>query len=308
MVQPGSASRRAANMPELPEVETVVRSLRPGLLGRRITEVELPSYGRNGAGRNVLKRLLVGSAASFRQRLRGARVESIDRHGKNILMIVRPEGNGHAPLCLLVHLGMTGRLLFEPMPEPVRPHTHVIFSLDAPDRWLHFSDPRRFGKLCLTSTVPPQLRALGPEPLEISTEEFYERARPRRAMLKALLLDQRFLRGLGNIYADESLFRAGVHPATLGSQLDRSRAVRLLKAIRETLSAAIELGGSSISNYLDAEGRAGRFQQVHQVYGREGEPCFRCGAGIRRMIIASRSTHFCPHCQLRSRSRRRNAP
>jgi len=290
-------------MPELPEVENVVRSLRPGLVGRQITEVELPTYGQNGPGRTVLRRLLVGSTNAFRKRLCGGRVVSIRRHGKNILITLQAQGAGHGSLCLLVHLGMTGRLRFESMPEPLRPHTHVIFTLDAPGRWLHFSDPRRFGKLHLSKDEPAEIQLLGPDPLEISLEEFCARLRRRRARVKALLLDQRFVRGLGNIYADESLFRASIHPAAIGSRLRRERGARLWDAIRATLRQAIELGGSSISSYMDAEGRAGWFQQVHQVYGRTGEECFECGSLIRRIVIAGRSTHFCPACQRQQRGR-----
>jgi formamidopyrimidine-DNA glycosylase len=288
---------RIPSMPELPEVETVVRSLRPSLVGRRITSVDLPARSANGTGGRRLQRLLDVPPGVFAKELSGVRVKSVCRYGKNILMMLDREGNREPEACLLVHLGMTGRLQFERMPEGVRPHTHVIFNLDAPDCWLHFSDPRRFGKLRVVERNDPQLEKLGPDPLEISREEFVERVRSRRAMLKSLLLDQRFLRGLGNIYADESLSRAGLQPAAIGARLSRHRAARLYDAIRETLTEAIALGGSSISSYVDAEGRQGWFQQVHQVYGRTGEPCLRCGGPIRRMVIASRSTHYCPRCQ-----------
>lgn len=297
-------------MPELPEVETVVRSLRPVLVGRRITAVELPSCGMKGAGAGVLQRLLSESAEAFQRRLCGTRVREIRRYGKNILITLQREDNNATETCLLVHLGMTGRLLFEKMPEPLRPHTHVIFSLDAPGCWLHFSDARRFGKLRLTENIISELGKLGPDPMEISRAEFCKRLHSRQAMVKSLLLDQRFLRGLGNIYADESLSRAGLHPAATGSRLSPQRAGVLYKAIRETLTQAIALGGSSISNYVDAEGRPGWFQQLHRVYGRTGEPCFRCGTRIRRIVIASRSTHYCPRCQRagRPRSQRVAAP
>jgi formamidopyrimidine-DNA glycosylase len=133
--------------------------------------------------------------------------------------------------------------------------------------------------------------------LEIGWDAFYERLRSRRAMVKSLLLDQRFLRGIGNIYADESLFRSGIHPAAIAAGLSRARALRLFDGIRDTLAHAIERGGSSISDYVDAQGRAGWFQLEHQVYQRTGQACLRCGSLIRRMVIASRSTHFCPRCQ-----------
>jgi formamidopyrimidine-DNA glycosylase len=154
---------------------------------------------------------------------------------------------------------------------------------------------------------PPELRKLGPDPLEISRGVFCQRLRSRRAMVKGLLLDQRFLRGLGNIYADESLFRAGIHPAAIGSRLSRRRAGRLYDGIRETLTAAIELGGSSVSDYLNAEGQSGWFQREHAVYRRTGEPCLRCGTLIRRMVIASRGTHYCPRCQPATRAETRRA-
>ncbi len=285
-------------MPELPEVETVVRTLRPWLVGRRITGVELCSNGAtNGRANRAWRQVLVTPAAVFSRSLRGARVETVRRYGKNIWIELRPPRESTAPVLLLIHLGMTGRLLWETSPDPQRPHTHCIFSLDAPGRWLHYSDTRRFGKLRTVRTPPGALLQLGPDPLEISRDEFCQRIRSRRAMVKSLLLDQRFLRGLGNIYADESLFRAGIHPAAIGSRLTRNRAVRLYDSIRETLEAAIALGGSSVSDYLNAEGQAGWFQQEHAVYLRTGQPCVRCGTPIRRMVIASRGTHFCSRCQ-----------
>jgi formamidopyrimidine-DNA glycosylase len=254
-----------------------------------------------------LNRLLIGTPRTFQEQLRGTTVEAIDRHGKNILIHLRGDGNGAPTQCLSVHLGMTGRLLFERVGEPLRPHTHVIFDLDVPGLWLHFSDARRFGKLQLIARES-ELANLGPDPMEISCEEFCDRVRSRRAMLKSLLLDQRFLRGLGNIYADESLSRARLHPSALGTQLRRQQACTLYRAIRETLTEAIALGGSSISSYVDAEGRAGWFQRAHQVYGRAGEPCFRCRTRIQRMVIASRSTHYCPRCQRGGRPLQRSAP
>ena len=327
-------------MPELPEVENVVRSLRPNLVGRRILDIELPSsaggtsngraakrrvngkssgrskdQGKNRGGDQgkektspILRRLLATPVEEFLSGLRGARVESVRRHGKNVLIAVRKdnaaEGDPSEDTCLLVHLGMTGRLLFESTPEPTRSHTHLIFNLDAPGSWLHFSDPRRFGKLRLISNQESDsISELGPDPLEIPLKDFTERLRGRRTMIKALLLDQRFLRGLGNIYADESLFRAGIHPSVIAARLNRERAMRLYQGIRETLAQAIDLGGSSISSYVDAQGRQGRFQRAHQVYQRTGQPCFQCGTPIRRMVIASRSTHFCSRCQTGRRSR-----
>jgi formamidopyrimidine-DNA glycosylase len=295
-------------MPELPEVETVVRGLRPLLAGRTITGVELTAGGARSAGgaRVILRRLLATPAREFEETLRGARLERVERYGKHIVMPLHRSDS--EPRSLVVHLGMTGHLAWLATPEPTEPHTHFIFALDEPGRWLHYSDPRRFGKVRIARTGMP-MDGLGPDPLEISAEDFYQRLRPRRTMLKSLLLDQRFLRGLGNIYADESLFRAGLHPAAIAARLPRDQADRLHKAVRETLQRAIAAGGSSISSYADAEGRRGWFQQEHQVYGRTGEPCVRCASHLHSkvwcIVIASRSTHFCPRCQ---KGQRRRSP
>ena len=279
-------------MPELPEVETVVRSLRPLVTGRHIVGAEF-----RGTRATTLRRLLMTPISEFQQRVEHARIESVERFGKNIVFRLQRNSGSDARLFLLVHLVMTGRLICERSPEAVTRHTHMVLSLDEPGRWLHYSDIRRFGRIGLTDRLPDALSELGPEPLEISAEEFVARLRSRRSMLKSLLLDQRFLRGLGNIYADESLFRAGIHPAAQAARLRRIRALRLYEGIRETLSLAIRQGGSSISDYVDGEGRRGFFQLEHQVYQRTGEPCLICGTRIRKMIIASRSTHFCPKCQ-----------
>ena len=235
--------------------------------------------------------------ARMRERMQGCIIDALDRYGKTVVFQLRRNSGHDGRMLLLVHLGMTGRLTCERTPAFSDKHTHAVLSLDAPGRWIHYSDIRRFGRLRLSEKIPDDLGKLGPDPLEISEEEFRARLRPRRVMLKSLLLDQHFLRGLGNIYADESLFRAGIHPAALASRLSRRRALRLYEAIRATLSQAIAQGGSSISNYVDAEGRRGWFQLRHQVYRRTGLPCFGCGARIRKMTVASRSTHFCPRCQ-----------
>jgi formamidopyrimidine-DNA glycosylase len=290
-------------MPELPEVETVVRGLRPLLVGRTITGIEITAgFGRNRSAKVILRRLLTTPHREFARALSGARIEGVHRHGKNIVMPLQRNGNAHGSL--VVHLGMTGRLAWLPTPEPLEPHTHFVFALDAPNRWLHYRDPRRFGRLRILRESVSEIDGLGPDPLEISAQEFGARLRTRRSMLKSLLLDQRFLRGLGNIYADESLFRAGLHPRAIAASVKPEPARSLHKAIRETLQAAIASGGSSISSYADVGGRRGWFQHDHQVYGRAGEPCVVCRAPIRRMVIASRSTHYCPRCQRAPRRRR----
>lgn len=292
-------------MPELPEVETIVRSLQPLVTGRRIVDAELPSSTANGADSAILRRILRDaewdSPNDFVSAIRGASILGVRRHGKHLVLDLQHSNGANSPRSLLIHLGMTGRLTCEETPEPRSPHTHLILSLDGSldksGRWLHYTDIRRFGRWQLLDESSEALRSLGPDPLEITFPEFAALLRSRRARVKSLLLDQRFLRGLGNIYADESLFRARIHPAALAARLTRDQARRLYRAIRETLRLAIAAGGSSIANYVDGLGNAGYFQHEHQVYQRTGQPCVQCGCRIRKMLIASRSTHFCPRCQ-----------
>ena len=288
-------------MPELPEVETVVRTLRPLVAGRRILGAELCGTGKMGQAPPAILRILADPPQKFRQAVCGAFIEDLERYGKNIVFHLRPR---HGPrhektksLDLWIHLGMTGRLTCENTAEPRTRHTHLILSLDEPGRWLHYADIRQFGRLRLGNGLGAPTEELGPDPLEIPFEEFFDRLRVRQAMLKSLLLDQRFLRGVGNIYADEGLFRAGLHPRAHAARLSRKQARALYCGMQETLQEAIEFRGSSISNYVDAQGRPGSFQRLHQVYRRTGQPCFQCGARIRKIQIASRSTHFCPRCQ-----------
>jgi formamidopyrimidine-DNA glycosylase len=288
-------------MPELPEVETIVRSLKPLVIGRQITGVEFRGSGLRDSVQPGVLRILANPAREFRRRICGAFIEGVERYGKNIVFQLRHGAKQNGRLFFLVHLGMTGRLTCESTPDFRGKHTHLILSLDGVSngrgRWLHYSDTRRFGRLRVTSRLQEELSELGPDPLEISGEEFFGLLRSRRVMLKSLLLNQRFLRGIGNIYADESLFRAGIHPTTPAARLSRKRADRLYHGIRETLFQAIEQGGSSISDYVDGRGRRGSFQRLHRVYRRTGEPCLRCGSRIRKIVVSSRSTHFCPRCQ-----------
>ena len=284
-------------MPELPEVETIVRGIRPLVTGRRILDAEFRTLDAAGSPPPAIRRILPDSAQEFQNALRGASIEQVRRYGKNILFELRPAGGERPPGFLLIHLGMTGRLTCENTPEFRSEHTHLVLSLDEPGRWLHYTDIRQFGRLRLLRPSAEELSRLGPDPLEISFPEFFRLLRARREMVKSLLLDQRFLRGLGNIYADESLFQARIHPTALASRLTREQARRLHRGIRETLRQAIAFGGSSISNYVDAQGRPGRFQRLHRVYRRTGQPCLRCGCGIQKILVASRSTHFCPRCQ-----------
>ena len=257
-------------MPELPEVETVVRSIAPHLTGRKILSARFNS-----------RHVTPGNRAALAKRLEGRKVVSLRRRGKFIL-IALDQG------LLSIHLGMTGRLLARGTPGE---HTHGIFTLD--DGVILYDDPRQFGKI---EWSPKRVERLGPEPLEISLEDFQKRLK-RKARIKPLLLNQAFLAGLGNIYVDESLFAAGIHPLASAARIAAPRAARLHQAIREILTAAIASGGSSISDYVDAQGQKGWFQTRHCVYGREGEPCVNCGTPIRRIVVGQRGTHYCPKCQ-----------
>jgi len=178
------------------------------------------------------------------------------------------------------------------------PYTRAVIVFDRGR--LLFDDPRQFGRLEASEEgLPPRLEKLGPEAPAITVEELARRLAGRRAPIKALLMDQHILAGLGNIYSDEALFRAGIHPQTPGGRLSRERLARLVRAIRRVLAEAIAAGGSSVSDYVNADGEPGWFQFQHRVYQRTGEPCLRCGAPIRRIVIAQRGTHYCPRCQRR---------
>ena len=262
-------------MPELPEVETVVRTVEPRIAGRRIISASFNS-----------RYVTPGNRSALAARLAGRYIESVRRRGK-FIVISLDRGT------LAVHLGMTGRLLVSGQPGE---YTHGVFTLD--DGQILYDDPRQFGRIEWSAGPPKRVARLGPEPLEIGIEEFRVRLK-RKARIKALLLNQTFLAGLGNIYADESLFKAGIHPLASAAKLTAPRAARLHQAIRETLMQAIAMGGSSISDYVDGNGERGWFQIQHCVYGREGEPCRRCGAPIRRIVVSQRGTHFCAKCQRR---------
>lgn len=261
-------------MPELPEVETVVRTLRPALVGRRIENAEFGQL-----------RVLRGLPADTAEALRGQKVLSIERHGKFIAIRL---DRGY----LVVHLGMTGKLLVGA--EPTK-WTHAVFTLD--QGTMSFDDPRQFGRIEYGAELPARVVALGPEPLDVTPTEFARRLKLRKSPIKAVLLNQAVVRGVGNIYADEALFRAGIRPTRVASSLTRERANKLHVAMQEVLAEAIESRGSSVSNYVDADGRKGSFQNAHRVYQRTGEPCVTCETPIRRIVVAQRSTHYCTKCQ-----------
>lgn len=282
-------------MPELPEVETVVRGLQAVLPGRRIIGIRLG------------KTDFIDDPAALERDLPGRRIAAVRRYGKFLLFdLDAPAANAASrlpedsapPTHLLIHLGMTGRLVTSAPEAPVAPHTHVFFALDD-GRELRYTDVRRFGRMAVLSNGAREsaLGELGLDPLEATERQFLEKLQGRRARIKAVLLDQHALRGIGNIYADESLWRARIHPMRIVANLSAKELRKLYRAIQGVLRAAIRMRGSSVSDYVDAEGQRGLFQQRHRVYQRHGEKCKRCGAIIRRILVSGRSSHFCPRCQ-----------
>jgi formamidopyrimidine-DNA glycosylase len=281
-------------MPELPEVETVARGLRLTVLGRRILSVTLR------------KTDFIDDPSLIERHLPGRRIEAVERYGKFMLLrlsAAQGEENSantdNAPAALLVHLGMTGHIASTAVTQPWEKHTHASFALDD-GRELRYTDPRRFGRLAYLSEalLPAELEGFGADPLEVTAEEFATRIRSRHSRIKALLLDQTVFRGVGNIYADESLWRAKIHPAKLGASINKKQAAVLHRALQDILKKAIVMRGSSITNFVDGDGQPGEYQQHHRAYGRDGEKCYRCGSIIRRAIVAGRSSYFCPKCQI----------
>src|SRR5580704_8087236 len=273
-------------MPELPEVETIVRGLDPLVRRRRIEAVWWSGQGLH-LGRKVdlrgLRAVTVGRA-----------IAGVRRRGKYILVDVgRQEG-------VILHLGMTGRLRVQPKTAPRVPHTHVVFALAGGDE-LRFVDARRFGWVTPGRPIArdPALAALGPDPLtELDAPALAAALAAARTPIKAFLLDQRRIAGLGNIYVAEALFRVGAHPTTPAKRLAR-RAGELLAAVRAALEGGIAHRGTSLRDYVDVDGERGDNLAALLVYGREGEPCFQCGALIRRRVDSGRATFFCPRCQRR---------
>jgi formamidopyrimidine-DNA glycosylase len=282
-----------AAMPELPEVETVVRGLRRSVPGRRILEVW---FGKTD---------FIENPEELARQLPGATISSVERHGKFIILALQSGLSSTVEQHLLVHLGMTGQLTARRAEEITPPHTHVVMRLDD-GRELRYTDPRRFGRMRLAGgpLCDTRLGQLGVDALKVTRKDFFERVRARRARIKSLLLNQEVFRGMGNIYTDESLWRARIHPMRLGTSLRENELRTLHTAVQRILQAAISLRGSSISDYVDAAGEMGEYQTKHCVYGREGKKCKRCGAVIRRVIVAGRSSYFCPRCQRAPRQAR----
>ena len=312
-------------MPELPEVETIARGLAKRVTGEIVDSVWL------GQKKEPLK----SSASEIAATLEHSRIAAVRRMGKHIVFDLeraaralspakgrkrkpgpsgskvtptqlsstpheleggsaRPAHTSHRKAQFIVHLGMTGRLqVCEPQAE-IASHTHAILKL-ASGRELRFVDPRRFGRLSVAATG--DFDAAGIEPLEVELDRFLGLFRGRKTPIKSALLNQKLLRGVGNIYADESLFRAGIRPRRSAASIPRQRLEKLLIAVKEVLREAIALGGSSVSDYVNADGEEGLFQLQHRVYGREAEPCLVCKTSIKRIVIAGRSSHYCPKCQ-----------
>jgi formamidopyrimidine-DNA glycosylase len=276
-------------VPELPEVETVANGVDARVRGQRILRVWTSGKPQT----------FKSPEAEIAQTLTGARIEKVRRVGKTIVMDL-VSGDAHRAQ-FLVHLGMTGRLLVSQPDVPLPPHTHAVLSLsgapgETTGREVRFVDPRRFGRL---SVVLEDGGYTGPgaEPTTISAQAFAELFKGRKLAIKAALLNQSILHGVGNIYADESLFRAGIRPRQQAGRITRAQLVKLHSALQTVLAHAIKLGGSSVSDYVDADGIRGFFQLEHKVYGRAGETCKDCGAGLKKIVVGGRTTVYCPGCQ-----------
>ena len=271
-------------MPELPEVETVVRDLRPLLMGQSLASVSM--------GKHSLRKR---SNPVWEQDLVGLLVSDFARRGKRIQLII-------AATSLFFSLGMTGQFTVAPANEPQKSHTHFVFPLEPSGQELRFRDIRRFGSLSVFPDREPLDaffvgQKLGPEPFDLEPSYFRDRLRNTRRNLKAILLDQTVVAGVGNIYADESLFVAKLPPTRLGTDITPRQADRLREAIVQVLNHAIDCRGSTIRDYVGGSGLMGKFQDEFRVYGRTGEPCRRCEMQIERVVLGGRSTHFCPRCQ-----------
>lgn len=271
-------------MPELPEVETIVKVLSKHLIGLKII-----------SGKLLCSQICKDDEVIDLETLKDLLIKGVCRRGKVILIDL--EGN----ITILFHLGMTGQLYLSPPQDPIDRHMHFKLDFAKYPYELRFRDVRRFGCLAFIRTDEAfsdrRLKLLGSEPLDIEFPIFVSHFEGRRARLKSLLLDQRFIAGIGNIYADEILFRAKLHPLLPASLLEKSHLKRLWRAMREVLRQAIEYRGSTIRNYVNGETRPGEFQSFHRVYGKEACPCSICRTRIKRIKINGRSTHFCPNCQ-----------
>jgi len=275
-------------MPELPEVETVANGVHARVLGQRIVRVWTSGKPQT----------FKSPESEIAETLTGKWIERVRRVGKSIVMDLREtprKTKKEACAQFLVHLGMTGRLLVSASQVPLPPHTHAVLTL-GDGREVRFVDPRRFGRLSVVKQ-PGGYTGPGAEPTTISAEDFSKLFKGRKLAIKAALLNQSILHGVGNIYADESLFRAGIRPRKQAGKLTRAELERLHAALQSVLAHAIKLGGSSVSDYVDADGVRGFFQLEHKVYGRTGEDCTDCGTALKKIVVGGRTTVYCPHCQ-----------
>lgn len=288
-------------MPELPEVETVANGVHERVHGQRILSVW--TSGKPQTFKSPESEIV--------EVLTGAHIQQVRRVGKTIVISLARLGNSSAALRkdnqkehphkaqppekaeFLVHLGMTGRLLVSSPDVPLPPHTHAVLELSGGNQ-LRFVDARRFGRLSVRAAG---YDGPGAEPLTITLDDFVALFRGRKTPIKAALLNQSLLHGVGNIYADECLFRAGIRPRRQAGRISRAELSRLRQALIEVLRHAIALGGSSVSDYVDADGVRGFFQLEHKVYGRAGEKCKDCGAGLKKLVVGGRTTVYCPVCQ-----------
>jgi formamidopyrimidine-DNA glycosylase len=270
-------------MPELPEVETTVRMLRPMLMGRSIIGME----------NNWPRHIVTPEVRQFRERIFRHQIQSIHRRGKYIIFTLDHDE------FLLIHLKMTGHLSIADVSEPPDPYVHTTFILDDGDQ-LRFKDVRKFGRVYLVNNTDEILGRLGPEPLDsdFTGETLHGMLRGRNRILKPLLLDQTFIAGLGNIYTDEALHDAAIHPSRMAKSLTKNESHDLHQSIRSILLTAIRRNGSSVGNFRKPDGTPGEMQNALKVYGQAGADCHRCGSPIERMILGGRGTHYCANCQM----------
>ena len=268
-------------MPELPEVQTVVNTLAPAVKGRTISRVVLSR-----------RDIVTPDGFQLESHLMGRMIKSVDRRAKRIVFTLDDANRFY------IHLGMSGRLGMSAVSDELKPHTHLRIELKDPaNQEIRFTDPRRFGGIWWLGHTEPDAELIGPEPLQIRPAQLAKRLAGTTRAIKNALLDQRLIAGLGNIYVDESLFEARIHPQTPADKLTTAQVATLTKAIKLTLNRALKHRGSTLRDYRDAAGNPGNFQNLHRVYAREGEPCRRCRKPIQRIVMGGRSTHFCVNCQ-----------
>jgi formamidopyrimidine-DNA glycosylase len=293
-------------MPELPEVETVRRGLESRVLGRRIVAAEVNH-----------PQIIVGSPEAFAEQARGV-IRRLERKGKAIAIELAGPGHGRLHSSsrhsgriaegrgtlgyILLRLGMTGQVTVVPREYPLESHTHVRLQLENGEE-IRYRDIRRFGRLrfCAPEEIKAVFDTMGPDAPSMTGEEFVANLKDRRTPIKNWLLNQGRLAGVGNIYADESLFAARIHPLTEAGRLNRPAALKLHRAVVNVLRQAVAMQGTSMRDYIDIDGNPGQYAAKLKVYQRAGEPCPRCGARIQRIVLGGRSSHFCPRCQRQPR-------